>query len=45
VDVAALRLMLMVLAGWWSNQRQAAVAYLIEENPILRAQLRGHVSG
>ena len=31
----------MALAGWWSDQRQEAVAYLIEENRILRAQLRG----
>ncbi len=33
--------MLMALAGWWSDQRQEAVVYLIEENRILRAQLRG----
>src|SRR4030095_11867650 len=33
--------MLMALAGWWSDQRQEAVAYLIEENRLLRAQLRG----
>jgi hypothetical protein len=31
----------MALAGWWSDQRQEAVAYLIEENRILHAQLRG----
>ena len=31
----------MALAGWWSDQRQEAVAYLIEDNRILRAQLRG----
>jgi putative transposase len=32
----------MGLAGWWNNQRQEAMAaYLIEENRILRAQLRG----
>ena len=33
--------MLIALAGWWSDRRQEAVAYLIEENRILRAQLRG----
>jgi transposase InsO family protein len=33
--------MLTALAGWWSDQRQEAVAYLIEENRILRARLRG----
>ena len=31
----------MALAGWWNDQRQEALAYLIEENRILRAQLRG----
>ena len=41
VDVAALRVVLMALTGWWNTQREEAVAYLIEENRILRAQLRG----
>jgi putative transposase len=41
MDVAAVRLMLMALAGWWSDKRHEAVVYLIEENRILRAQLRG----
>jgi putative transposase len=41
VDIAALRLLLMALAGRWNDQRQEALAYLIEENRILRAQLRG----
>jgi hypothetical protein len=41
VDIAALRLLLMALAGRWNDQRQEAVAYLIDENRILRAQLRG----
>src|SRR5881409_3562852 len=41
MEGAALRFMLMAFAGWWSDQRQAAVAYLVEENRILRAQLRG----
>jgi putative transposase len=31
----------MALAGRWNKQRQEALAYLIEENRILRAQLRG----
>ena len=43
MDGAALRFVLMAVAGWWSDQRQAAMAYLIEENRILRAQLRGRV--
>ncbi len=33
--------MLMAFAGWWTGQQQEAVAYLIEENRILRGQLRG----
>src|SRR2546425_9455631 len=31
----------MALAGRWHDQRPEALAYLIEENRILRAQLRG----
>ena len=41
VDLAALRLALTALADWWSDQRRETVAYLIEENRILRAQLSG----
>src|SRR5712691_3834246 len=33
----------MVVAGWWADERQASVAYLIEENRILRARLRGRI--
>ena len=29
----------MAFVGWWSDQRQEASGYLIEENRILRAQL------
>src|SRR5437867_1195510 len=31
------------VAGWWADERQASVAYLIEKNRILRARLRGRV--
>jgi hypothetical protein len=41
VDVTALRILLMAVAAWWGDQRQKTVAYLVEENRILRAQLRG----
>ena len=41
MEGAALRFMLMAFAGWWNDQRQETVAYLIEENRILRTQLRG----
>jgi hypothetical protein len=36
MEGAGLRFMLMAFAGWWSDQQQEAVAYLIEENRILR---------
>jgi putative transposase len=38
-----LRLFVMAVAGWCADQRQEAVAYLVEENRILRARLRGQV--
>ena len=41
VDVLFLRLLLAVLVDWLDRQQQEAVAYLIEENRILRGQLRG----
>jgi putative transposase len=31
----------MALVGWWNDERQEALEYLVEENRILRAQLRG----
>ena len=33
----------MAVAGWWADQRQASVAYLVEENRILRRRLRGRI--
>ena len=33
----------MAVAGWWAEQRQEAVAYLVEENRILRAHLCGRI--
>src|SRR5713226_9568827 len=41
MEGAGLRFILMAFAGWWRDQQQEAVAYLIEENRILRGQLRG----
>ena len=41
VDVVCLRVLLAALVGWLDRQQQEAVAYLIEENRVLRAQLRG----
>ena len=43
MDVAALRLFVMAVVGWWADQRQEAVAYLVEESRILRAYLPGRV--
>ena len=43
VDIVAVRLFVMAVAGWWADQRQATLAYLIEENRILRAHLRGRI--
>jgi putative transposase len=40
MESAGLRFMLTAFAGWWRGQQQEAVAYLIEENQILRGQLR-----
>jgi hypothetical protein len=33
----------MAVAGWWADQRQETVAYLVEENRILRGHLRGRI--
>jgi hypothetical protein len=43
VDVVSLRLLLAALVGWLNQQQQEALAYLIEENRILRGQLRGRL--
>jgi hypothetical protein len=36
MEGAGLRFMVMAFAGWWTGQQQETVAYLIEENRILR---------
>ena len=41
VDVPSLRVLLAALIGWLDHRQQEALAYLIEENRILRGQLRG----
>ena len=43
MDVAAIRFFVMAVAGWCADQRQETVAYLIEENRILRAHPRGRI--
>jgi hypothetical protein len=39
IDPAALQIMLGVLIGWLDRREREAVAYLIEENRLLRHQL------
>jgi hypothetical protein len=42
IDPATLQLVLRVLTGWLDRREREALAYLIEENRLLRRQLRGH---
>ena len=39
IDAAALQVVLYVLTGWLNRREREAVAYLIEENRVLRRQL------
>jgi hypothetical protein len=39
IDPAALRMVLGVLTGWLDCREREAVAYLVEENRLLRRQL------
>jgi transposase len=41
IDLASLQMMLGVLTGWLDHREREAVAYLIEENRLLRRQLGG----
>jgi len=41
VAVAPVHFFLAALTGWFNRQQQDVVAYLVEENRVLRAQLRG----
>jgi hypothetical protein len=41
IDTVALKMLLAVLIRWLGRQEREALAYLIEENGVLRAQLRG----
>jgi hypothetical protein len=44
-DLFPLRLLLLTLAGWVNRHQQHVIDYLVEENRVLREQLRGGVSG
>jgi putative transposase len=41
-DVVRLRLLLVSLAGWINRYQQHVIEYLVEENRVLREQLKGH---
>ena len=41
IDPAALQMVLGVLTGWLDRREREAIAYLIEENRLLRRQLGG----
>jgi hypothetical protein len=41
IDMSALQMWLAVLIGWLDRQEREALAYVIEENRVLRAQLAG----
>src|SRR6266446_216928 len=40
-DVSPLRLLLVTLAGWVNRHQQQVIEYLVEENRVLREQLKG----
>jgi putative transposase len=41
VDLTAVRFLVAALTGWLHHEQEEVVAYLVEENRTLRAQLRG----
>ena len=41
IDVAVLQIVLRVLTGWLERREREAIAYLTEENRLLRRQLVG----
>ena len=40
-DLSPLRLLLVTLAGWVNRHQQQVIEYLVEENCVLRKQLKG----
>ena len=41
IDLAALQIVLAVLTGWLDHRERELIAYLVEENRLLRRQLGG----
>ena len=44
IDVSALRMLLLTVTTWLDGQEREILAYLIEENRVLRRQLDGRRS-
>ena len=40
-DIYPLHVLLMTLSGWMNRRQQMVVEYLVEENRILKEQLKG----
>jgi hypothetical protein len=40
-DLSPLRLLLVTLAGWINRHQQQIIEYLVEENRVLKEQLKG----
>jgi hypothetical protein len=45
IDMVAVEMWFAVLTGWLDRRERDALAYLMEENRILRAQVRGQRLG
>jgi putative transposase len=41
IDVSAFQLLLTLLTGWVDREQRNVLRYLLEENRVLRRQLRG----
>lgn len=41
IDVSAFRMLLLIITSWLDRQEREMLAYLIEENRVLRRQLGG----
>ena len=41
IDGSVLQMLLMVLTGWLERRERQVIAYLVEENRVLRRQLSG----
>jgi hypothetical protein len=44
-DVYPLQVLLVALAGWVNRHQQHVIEYLVEENRVLKEQVKGAASG